>query len=176
MTLSSLTQFADSSSGIGAFNINLKSFIFQLVTFLIVLLVFKRWILPPIVKTLEERRKVLEQSLEQARQTKETLTAAEQRVEKMLSGGRQSADKVLTQAREEAREIIVKAEDSARLQSERLLAENQKQLDQTKTKLKVELRSELGELVVDTTEKVLRQKITAQADMELIKRTVKELK
>jgi len=171
-----LAQFADSSSGLGAFNVNWKSFGFQLVTFFIVLLVFKRWILPPITKTLEERRKVLEQSLEQAKQTKDTLAKAEQEVEKMLTGGRQNADKVIASAREEARGLVSEAEGAGRAQVERLLAENQQQLEQAKTKLKAELRSELGELVVDTTEKVLRQKITAQADMELIKRAAKELK
>ena len=59
-------QASDSASGIGAFNINLKSFVFQLITFVIVLLVFKRWVLPPLLKTLEDRRQTLERSLTQA--------------------------------------------------------------------------------------------------------------
>ena len=74
------TQFAEvssSESGIGAFNINLKSFIFQLVTFVIVLLVFKRWVLPPLIKTLEDRRQTLEKSLTQAKETEEALARAE---------------------------------------------------------------------------------------------------
>ena len=58
------TQFAaeSSSSGISSLGVNLKSFIFQLITFLIVLLILRRWVFPKLVATLEERRKTLEEA------------------------------------------------------------------------------------------------------------------
>ena len=171
-----LTQFGDSSSGLGAFNVNWKSFLFQLATFLIVLLIFKRWILPPITKTLNERRSVLEQSLEQARKTKEELAAAEAKVEEMLNLGRTNADKILAGARDEAKAAVAKAEEAAKAQAQRIMGENESQLAQAKDRIREELKDELGNLVVETTEKILRQKLTAQADLELIKRSVRELK
>jgi F0F1-type ATP synthase membrane subunit b/b' len=53
------TQFAESSSGgISSLGLNVKSFVFQLITFLIVLAILRRWVFPKLVATLEERRKV----------------------------------------------------------------------------------------------------------------------
>ena len=66
-------DFAQASGGIGAFNLNLKSFLFQLITFALVLLVLKRWVLPPLMKTMENRRLALEQSLADAKATEEAL-------------------------------------------------------------------------------------------------------
>lgn len=164
------------SSGLGAFQVSLKALVFQLVTFLLVLLIFKRWILPPINKTLNQRRKTLEESLEQAKLTKQKLEAAEAKAEQLISAGRENADRVLREAKDEAKQVVAQAEAAAREQADRVLGENHAQLAQAKNRLSAELKEELTSLVVDTTEKVLRQKVSAQADMELIKRTVKEIK
>jgi len=70
-------QFASSSSsGISSLGVNLKAFIFQLVTFLLVLLILRRWVFPKLVATLESRRDALERSLLQAKETEEALKAA----------------------------------------------------------------------------------------------------
>ena len=58
-------KFAE-SSGISSLGINLKGFLFQLITFVIVLLILRRYVFPKLVATLEARRSALEQSLAQA--------------------------------------------------------------------------------------------------------------
>jgi uncharacterized membrane protein YhiD involved in acid resistance len=99
------TQFAqDSSSGISSLGINLKSFIFQLITFLIVLMILRRWVYPKLVATLEERRKTLEESLIQAKQTEEALQKAEARSAELLQKARVQADAALVDASSRAEE------------------------------------------------------------------------
>jgi hypothetical protein len=91
--ISNLIQFAAqdnpggeaASGGISSLGLNLKSFLFQLITFLIVLAILRKWVFPKLVATLEERRKVLEQSLEQAKQTEETLRRTEANAEAILN-------------------------------------------------------------------------------------------
>jgi F-type H+-transporting ATPase subunit b len=177
--VSSLTvQFAaaePANSGIGAFNINLKSFVFQLVTFLIVLYIFRRWILPPILKTLEERRRTVEESLEHAKQTEAKLAEAESRTQALLLKAREQADKALAEARVQAKELIAKAEDGAEIQAQRIVKETEERLGQERQKLHDQLKAELGDLVVLTTEKVLRRKIDEQEDRRLIEDSLKEL-
>jgi len=168
-------QFADSSSGLGAFNINWKSFLFQLVTFLIVLLIFKRWILPPINKTMDARRKTLEESLQNARKAKEDLEKAEARVEEMLKKGRLSADSVIKGAQEEYKGIVAKAEAAASEQAQRVMADAKDQISQEHNKLREELKGELADLVILTTEKVLRTKLNAREDAKLVEQSIKDL-
>jgi F-type H+-transporting ATPase subunit b len=174
----SITQFADSStasSGIGAFNINLKSFIFQFVTFLLVLYVFKRWILPPILKTLDERRQTLEDSLTNAQQTEETLHKTEARVAEALQAARAQADSALADAQAEAKKIIAEGEQKGEESAERIRKDAEAFLAQQGERLRQELKAELVGLVAETTARVIEQKLTPEEDMKLIQDAVKVL-
>ena len=173
-----LTRFADSSnsaSGIGAFNINLKAFIFQLVTFLIVLAIFKKWILPPITKTIEARRTTLEKSLEQAKQTEETLAKAEASAEEILARARAAADESIAEAKKTGKGVISEAEDAAAARAALIVKEAEARLGEERDKLRQELRAELADLVADTTEKLLHEKLDAKHDRSLIEQAVKEI-
>jgi F-type H+-transporting ATPase subunit b len=170
------TQFAeDSSGGISSLGLNFKSFIFQLITFLIVLAILRKWVFPKLVATLEERRKVLEQSLVQARQTEETLHNAEAKASEILKQARVDADSALADAKVQAKEIISTAEKSGEESAIRIIKDAEEHLSQERSKLRSELKEELADLVVDTTEKVLRKRLSAKEDLELINDHIKEL-
>jgi F-type H+-transporting ATPase subunit b len=171
------TQFAAEagSSGISSLGINLKSFIFQLITFLIVLLILRRWVFPKLVATLEERRKTLEESLNQARLTEETLQKAEAKADEILQKARADADVALAEAHTKAEEIIAKGETAASERGARIIAEAEQRLGQERQRLHDELRGELAGLVTAATEKVLRQKVNEREDRKLIEQSLKEL-
>ncbi len=164
-----------SSSGISSLGVNLKSFIFQLITFLIVLLILRRWVFPKLVATLEARRKTLEDSLLQAKQTEEALQSAEKKVGEMLHQARIQADLILAEANSKVDEIIAKGEASASERAARIVAEAEERLGLERDRLHKELRGELADLVATATEKVLRQKINEREDRKLIEQSLKEL-
>jgi F-type H+-transporting ATPase subunit b len=163
------------SSGISSLGINLKSFVFQLITFLIVLAILRRWVFPKLVATLEERRKTLEESLNQARLTEEALQKAEAKAGEILQAARAQADTALAEAQTKAEEIIAKGETAASERGARIIAEAEQRLGQERQRLHGELRGELAGLVAITTEKVLRQKLNQREDRALIERSLKEL-
>lgn len=170
-------KFADSSgSGISSLGINLKSFVFQLITFLIVLFILGRWVFPKLVGTLEARRKTLEESLVQAKQTEEALAKAEERAADILHKARQQADTALAEARQQAKVTVSQAEAAAEERATRLLKEAEDRIVQEHGKLRDELKNELAGLVTLTTEKVLRAKLNAKQDAELIAKSVKEIR
>lgn len=168
-------QFA-SDSGLSSLGINLKSFVFQLITFVIVLLILRRWVFPKLVATLEERRKTLEESLIQAKETQEALERAEEKSAEILHKAREQADEALNEAKNQAKDVVAKAEAAAQEQANRVIKEAEDHLDQERTKLREELKNELSDLVVLTTEKVLRTKLNAREDAKLIEQSIKELK
>jgi F-type H+-transporting ATPase subunit b len=169
-------QFAaETSSGISSLGINLKGFLFQLITFLIVMLLLRRFVFPKLVATLEARRKALEQSLEQARQTEEALARAEQKSEELLGRARVAADQLMADAKTRADQIIAAGETKASERAARIIHEAEDRLGQERERLHSELRKELAGLVVTTTEKVLRQKLDEKEDRALIEKSLKEL-
>ena len=171
------TQFAaeatDSSGGLGAFNINLKDFIFQLITFLIVLAVLRKWVIPKIVETMEKRQDMLEQSLKNAKATEEALTKAEARAEEILARARKEADEALAETKKAASGIITNAETAASERAAIIIKEAEARLNEEREKLRQELRQELAVLVADATEKIIEEKLDAKQDMSLIERAIK---
>lgn len=169
-------QFAatpESASGIGAFNLNVKAFLFQLLTFVLVLLILRRWVFPKLVATLEQRREVLEKSLTQAKKTEEALARAESKAEEILAKARSQADEALAEAKAAAASVISEGEEAAAKRAAMIIKDAEARLDDEREKLRVQLRGELAELVADATEKVVQQKLDTKQDMALIERLVK---
>ena len=165
-------QFA-ASGGIGAFNINLKAFLFQLATFVIVLYVLKRWVLPKLISTMDERRVTLEKSLTQAKQTEETLAKAEQSAEAILASARAAADEALAEAKKAGAGVIADAETAAGNRAALIITEAESRLSEERDKLRQDLRKELAELVADATEKIINEKLDVKRDMSLIERAIR---
>ncbi len=170
-------QFAsDNSGGISSLGVNLKSFIFQLITFVIVLLILKRYVFPKLVKTLEDRRKTLEESLIQAKKTEEALAKAEESATHILHKAREQADEALAEAKNQAKELVSKSEETAREQADRIIKETESVIVQERNKLRAEMKAELAGLVAEASEKVLKAKMSSKEDEKLIEQSIKELR
>jgi len=169
------TQFADSTSGsgLGAFQLNLKDFIIQLITFVLVFLILRKWVVPKLVGVMEQRRQTLEQSLENARATEEALAKAQAAAEEILSKARSLADEALAEAKDAGAGIVAKAETAAGQRAELIVKEAESRLDEERQKLRTELRAELADLVADATETIIREKLDDKRDMSLIERAIK---
>lgn len=166
-------QTTETASGIGAFNLNLKAFLFQLLTFIIVLLVLRRWVFPKLTATLEQRRLTLEESLVQARKTQEALAQAEVRAEQIINKARAQADEALSEAKAAAATIIAQGEETAGKRAMAIIKEAETRLNDEREKLRQQLRRELAGLVADATEKVIQEKLDEKHDMSLIERMVR---
>jgi F-type H+-transporting ATPase subunit b len=167
------THFADDSSGLGAFNVNLKDFVFQLITFVIVLLVLRKWVVPKIVQTMDTRQATLEKSLSDAKATEEALAKAQDKAEEILSQARGQADEALAQAKDAGADVVAKAETAAAQRAELIVKEAESRLAQERDKLHAQLRAELADLVADATEKIIHEKLDQKRDLSLIERAIK---
>ena len=82
----------------------------------------------------------------------------------------------MSDAKVQAKEVVAKAEAAAADQAGRVLKETEAQIARQQEKLREELKSELADLVVLTTEKVLRTKLNSREDAKLIEQSIKELR
>lgn len=172
--ISSFAAESAAPSGISALGLNLKAFIFQLITFVIVLLLLRKFVFSKIAATLESRRKTLEDSLEQARKTAEALASAEAKAADLLKEARAQADQALGDATKQAQGVISAAETSGAEKAKRIVEDAEKHLALERDKLRDELKDELVDLVAAATEKVAGQKLDGKSDEDLIKRSLEE--
>jgi F-type H+-transporting ATPase subunit b len=166
---------ADSSgSGLSALGVDGKAFIIQLITFVLVFLVLKRYAFKPILKTLNERRETIESGVklgEQMRKEKAELAA---QVEELLHKARQEADGIIAGAQDSGRQAIREAEDKARAKAAGILEAAEGRIQQDTARARQQLEKELVTLVAETTEVILEEKIDAKKDSQLIERTLKD--
>lgn len=173
--LQTLSTFGTTSaSGIGALGINWQAFIIQLITFLIVFLVLKRFAFKPITKVLASRRKLIDDGVNLGEAMKRKSAELEAEVSNQLQKARTDADKLLTLAQQEARQVIQSAEDDARAKAEAISAEAKQRIEQDISIARKKLEKELVGLVAEATEAIIDEKIDAKKDSALIDRALKQ--
>lgn len=181
--ITQLTQFAaeeahasEQAGGIAALGLDLKAFVFQLITFVLVLLFLKKFVYSKLVDTLEERRNAVVGSLEAAKQAAEDLSKAEEKVEKLLAEARQESADIVAIAHKEAAAMVEEAETKARKKADTIVADAKSQLDSEILKARTQLQKETKALVAEATEKIIGQKLTGAADEKLIEKALAEVK
>lgn len=175
--MNSLTTFAsEQAGGLGALGLNVQSFVFQLFTFVIVLLVLRKFVYGRLVETLEARRQAVEDSLDKATAAAKELEQTEAKVSEMIDKARSEAQDIVALAHKEATVMVEEAEAKATKKAEHLVAQAESRLKQDVEAARTELRHETANLVALATEKVLRTKVDSKADKELIVQAIKEAK
>lgn len=164
--------FVASSSGIGALGVNFSSLITQLITFILAFLVLRKWAFGPIIKVLDQRRKVIEDGVKLGEKMRHDEAALEEKVEKTLHQARVKADQIINDANETAKQMVKSAEDDARSKAEIVMKETEVRTEQEIARARRKLETEMVNLVAQATTIVLDEKVDAQKDAGLIERAL----
>jgi F-type H+-transporting ATPase subunit b len=169
-----LTYFADDSgSGLG---LSMQAFVIQMITFLLVIIVLRRFALKPIVNMLEKRRKLIEDGVNIGQEVVRERAQMKQEAAKIVAEARHEADRIIASGNKAARESIREAEIKARAKAENIISEADERIKQRVSAAKNSLENEIVNLVGEATAVVSRQKLDKQTDQESIKRALKETK
>lgn len=84
------------------FGFDLRLFIAQVINFAILIVIFKKFLYKPLLKTLDNREKKIAQGLRDAESAKEALEKAEEQKEAILKKASLEAEKILAEAKEQS--------------------------------------------------------------------------
>lgn len=147
----------------------------QVVNFLILLFILKKFLYKPILKVLDERKKRIEDSLKNAESIERKLAETEAQSEKILAKASADAQNFLDQANEAAARI----REEAKQQEQQILlkaADDAKKIvELERENLMRQTRVHIGNLVAQVLEKVTGKKITPKDQAEIIDREVKNI-
>lgn len=169
-----VTQFADSSSGLGALGLDVKALVIQLITFLIAFWVLKRYAFGPIVKMMEERQKTIEAGVELGEQMKKDKAALEAKVAQELAKARGEADGIIAGAEETSRQVVRDAEEKASQKAAGILKAADERIASETQRARKQLEGEIVGLISEATEAIIGEKVDAKKDAQLIDRALKE--
>ena len=157
------------------FGFDLKIFLSQVISFVIVALVLRQFAYKPILKVLEERRQRIAEGLLNAEKIKQQLAEAEQRHAEILAKANAQAQKMIDEARESAAHVAERKQQEAIVAAEQIVAKAREASAIEHERTMVELKRELGRLVVDTTAKVTGKVLTSEDQRRLQEEASRQL-
>lgn len=157
------------------FGWDLRMFISQLVLFIIVALVLKKFAYKPLLAMLEMRRKQIAESLENAEKTKQELANAQAKAQEILSQANVTGNKLIEEARQSAAKVLEVESQKAIATANDIITKARQANEAELVRMKAELRKEVGRLVVATSAKVTGNILTADQQSRLAEDTAKQL-
>ncbi|MDR0978302.1 MAG: ATP synthase F0 subunit B [Endomicrobium sp.] len=133
------------------FGLETKLFLFQLINFLIIVFILKKFLFKPLKKILDERRQRVEQSLKDAENAKIILENADEKGKKIFADASVAADKLMESVKISAGETKEKILNEAKFNSQQLIEE-------AKNKAAYEfenMNKKVGRISIDISGKVL---------------------
>ena len=128
-----------------------------------------KYVWPPLITALEERRDKIATGLSNAEKAQLELATAQQQSQEKLEEARNQAATVLDQANRRATQIIEEAKSAAREEGERLKSKAQSEIEQEASQVRESLRSELGALVYAGIDKILGSSLKSKHNDNIIK-------
>ena len=158
-----------------ALGFDLKYFLYQLANFVVLLFILKKLLHKPLLNLLEKRREEIESGLKNAEAAKKALEQTEEDQKAILENARKEARGLIQVTKEEAKALELKLTEDPAAKAENLMANARPELQHEKEQLREELRTELAELVVTATEKVMNEAITDAEKRKQVDKLVKEV-
>jgi len=150
-----------------AFGWDPKLFFSQVISFIIVAYLLKRFAYKPILGVLEQRRQQIAQAHLNAEKIKQQLAEAEQRHAEILAKANAQAQKMIDEARDSAAHVAERKQQEAIAAAEQIVAKAREASAIEHERVMTELKRELGRLVVDTTAKVTGKVLTSDDQRRL---------
>lgn len=165
LILAALTDIARDTGE--TFGFNLWMFLSQVISFVIVALLLRKFAYKPILGVLEERRQRIAEGLLNAEKIKQQLAEAEQRHAEILNKANAAAQKMIDEARESAGHLTERKQQEAIVAAEQIVAKAREASAIEHERTMTELKRELGRLVIDTTTKVTGKVLTSDDQRRL---------
>lgn len=141
-------------------------FFWNLIAFLIVFLILKKFAWKPILKGLNERESGIADSLATAERVKAEMTLLKSENEALLQRAREERAAMIKDAKVAADTMIAEAKDKAKGEYDRIVSEAQHAITQQKNAALIDVKNHVGSLVLEVSEKIVRRELSNKGEQE----------
>lgn len=157
------------------FGVDWPHLLAQIVSFSIMCAVLYRWAYKPVLKMLEDRRKVIALGQANAEQIRAELARTESMRQEVIAKANADATRIIEEAHAAAARVQDRETQKAIAGAEQILAKSKETASRDYERMLAELKREVGHLVVQTTASVTRKILNPEDQRRLAEETVKEL-
>ncbi len=137
------------------FHVDWPFLIAQIINFCIVATLLYKFAFKPVVATLDERQKKIQDGLQYAEEMKSRLADAEKQHAETLKKAAEEATQLVNEARDNAKAYYDKQTQEAAAKASDIVKKAEQAMEQERKQMISEVRKEVAQLVVQTTSKVL---------------------
>ncbi|MBK7122226.1 MAG: F0F1 ATP synthase subunit B [Chitinophagaceae bacterium] len=146
--------------------------IWTLLAFLIVFFLLKKFAWPMILGGLAQREKNIADSLATAEKIKLEMAQLKNDNEAILTQAREERSIMIKEAKETKDKMISDAKEEAKVQANKIIADAHASIQNQKMAALTEIKNQVGSLVLEVSEKVLRKELADKAQQEAYIRTL----
>jgi F-type H+-transporting ATPase subunit b len=147
----------------------------QMGTFLVFIWFTMKFVWPPIVQALEERRTRISEGLAAAERGQKALEGADAQVAERLREARQQAVQIIEQAERRGQELVEAAKEEAQATGERMLAQARAELELEISRAREALRGEVAAIALSGAKQLLEKEVDAGTHRDLLDRLAGQL-
>lgn len=145
--------------------------------FIIVFIVLRKFAWGPILASLDQREKTIAGSLETAERVKREMAQLKNENEELMAKAREERSLMLKEARDTRDKMVAEAKELAKAEANKIIADAQQQINAQKMAALTDVKNQVGQLVVEVTEKILRKQLSdPQAQEAHIRELVGDVK
>jgi len=157
------------------FGINWVLVIGQIINFLIILYILKRYLYKPLFNVLKKRQELAKESVKNAENSEKALESAKEHEKEIIQKARQIADDIIKEAKERSDEIVKLADVSAKERTDKMLQDTKVQIDLETAQAQKELNQYVLRLSLDMLKRTLNNVFTEKEQSEIIDKAMKEM-
>ena len=151
--------------------------VWTLLAFLVVLIILKKFAWVPILKGLNDRETNIAESIASAERVKLEMAQMKNENEAILTAAREERATMIKEAKITKDKMIADAKEEAKVQATKIITEANAAIQQQKMAAITDIKNQVGKLVVEVSEKVLRRELANKSEQEnFINQLAQEIK
>ena len=155
-------------------NIN-ATLLAQAVVMIVFVAICWKYVYPQILATMQEREQRISDGLEAAKKADDSLEEAKLAFDKELNQAKSEASEILEKANARASQIVNDASSKAEVEAEKIMSSASTAIENETNKAKEELRHQMSDIIIDTTQKILGDEISKEKHEDILKKAAEEL-
>lgn len=147
----------------------------NLINFLIIFLILKKFAFKPIENILNNRRLKIEKGLKDAEKAKLDLIKAEEIAKEITNDAKHQANLIIAESKKKGDLVIIESNEKATEEARGIITHAHSVSEKNKIEMEKEFKRESASIVTDIVEKVLREEINQEKNYDLTKKIISNI-
>ncbi len=147
----------------------------QMITFALLVGFTMKYVWPPLMQALEERKKKIADGLAAGEKGKQELELADKKAKSVLKEAKEQASEIVNLAQKRAADLAEERKEAAKQEGERIIGAAKSEIEREIQRAREQLRQQVAALAVSAAEQILKKEVDHDKHKEIISNLGKQL-